>query len=49
MKNYEINTVEEVSNTMDKIQKDMLWNKVCRLEEKLDRILEMLGDAHGES
>ena len=39
-----IKTLDDVIATMDKIEKDMLWNKVCDCEKKLDKILEMLGD-----
>lgn len=46
-----IKTLDDVVTTMDSIQKEMLWNKVCensrkldRLEEKANRILEILGD-----
>lgn len=46
-----IKTLDDVIATMDSIQKEMLWNKVCenslkldRLEEKVNRILEILGD-----
>ena len=41
-------TLEDVSRAMDKIQKDMLWNKVCSIERKLNIIIEMLGDNYGE-
>lgn len=46
-----IKTLDDVIAAMDSIQKEMLWNKVCdnsrkldRLEEKVNRILEILGD-----
>lgn len=49
-----IETIDEVIVTMDRIQKEMLWNIVCennrklnRLEEKVDRILKILGDHYG--
>ncbi len=52
--NYNIKSVEGIPAVMDAIQKEMLWNKACdnnkrldRLEEKIDRILELLGDVNG--
>lgn len=43
-----INSLEDIAPTMDKIQKDMLWNKVCSIEKKLNKVIEMLGDKNGE-
>lgn len=43
-----IHSLEDIIPTMDKIQKDMLWNKVCSIEKKLNIIIEMLGDKNGE-
>lgn len=44
-------TLEDVSREMERIEKKMLWNKVCEnnrkiclLDEKLDMIIEKLGD-----
>lgn len=52
MKNTEkeIKTLEDVSSTMQEIKDNMLWDKVCEnnrkinlLNEKLDMIIEKLG------
>ncbi|MCI2160889.1 MAG: hypothetical protein LKK39_03095 [Oscillospiraceae bacterium] len=40
----DIKSIEDVIATMDKIEKDMVWDKLCRCEKKLDKILEILGD-----
>ena len=39
-----IKTLDDVIAAMDKIEKDMVWDKLCSCEKKLDKILEMLGD-----
>ena len=39
-----IKSIQDVMATMDKIEKNMVWNKLCDCEKKLDKILEMLGD-----
>lgn len=46
-----IETFDDVINAMDRIQKQMLWDKVCsnsdkldRLNEKMNLILEKLGE-----
>ena len=39
-----IKTLDDVIAAMDKLEKDMVWNKLCDCEKKLDKILEMLGD-----
>lgn len=44
-----INSLEDIAPTMDKIQKDMLWDKVCNLEKKMDKIIEMLGDINAKN
>ena len=41
-------TLEDVSREMERIQKEMLWNKVCSIERKLNKVIEMLGDKNGE-
>lgn len=44
-----INSLEDIAPTMEKIQKDMLWDKVCNLEKKMDKIIEMLGDRNAKN
>ncbi|MFU0833778.1 MAG: hypothetical protein ACFWUC_12685 [Oscillospiraceae bacterium] len=34
----------EIASKMEMIQKKMEWEKICRIEEKLDTILKKLGD-----
>ena len=44
-----INSLEDIIPTMDKIQKDMLWDKVCSLERKMNKIIELLGDRNAKN
>ena len=44
-----INSLEDIAPTMDKIQKDMLWDKVCSLERKMNKIIELLGDRNAKN
>ena len=44
-----INSLEDIVPTMDKIEKDMLWDKVCSLERKMNKIIEMLGDRNAKN
>ena len=39
-----IKTTEDVMASMDKMEKDMVWDKLCSCENKLDKILKILGD-----
>ena len=39
-----IKTTEDVMAAMDKLEKDMVWDKLCSCENKLDKILKILGD-----
>ena len=39
-----IKTLDDVIAAMDKLEKDMVWDKLCSCENKLDKILKILGD-----
>lgn len=44
-----IHSLEDIIPTMDKIEKDMLWDKVCSLERKMNKIIELLGDRNAKN
>ena len=39
-----IKTLDDIIAAMDKLEKDMVWDKLCSCENKLDKILKILGD-----
>ena len=39
-----IKSIQDVIAAMDKLEKDMEWDKLCSCENKLDKILKILGD-----
>ena len=39
-----IKSIQDVIAAMDKLEKDMVWDKLCSCENKLDKILKILGD-----
>ena len=42
-------TMEKIADRMEQIEKKMLWDKVCNLEKKMDKIIEMLGDINAKN
>mgnify|MGYP000901784115 CR=1 FL=1 len=44
MTNTNIKTLDDIIAAMDKLEKDMVWDKLCSCENKLDKILKILGD-----
>ena len=43
-KDKSIKSIQDVIAAMDKLEKDMVWDKLCSCENKLDKILKILGD-----
>lgn len=41
-------TLEEIPSRMEMIREQMLWDKVCSIEKKMDKILKLLGDKYAE-